>query len=116
MGGRQLEQRAEAGRRVDEAEAGREQRPRSVDRTQQQVQPPRGEDVADEVREHGENGRGEQTGMRCARCYPDSGWGGCRKQDGLKTGSALLDVPRGGGYIVEGEHFLLEHALGSKSE
>src|ERR1700678_3635837 len=34
----------------------------------------------------------------------------CRKQDGLKTGSALLDVPRAGGYIVEGEHFLVEHA------
>jgi hypothetical protein len=34
----------------------------------------------------------------------------CRKQDGLKTGSALLDVPRAGGYIVEGEHFLTEHA------
>ena len=34
----------------------------------------------------------------------------CRKQDGLKTGSALLDVPRPGGYIVEGEHFLAEHA------
>jgi diadenosine tetraphosphate (Ap4A) HIT family hydrolase len=34
----------------------------------------------------------------------------CRKQDGLKTGSALLDVPRPGGYVVEGEHFLAEHA------
>jgi diadenosine tetraphosphate (Ap4A) HIT family hydrolase len=34
----------------------------------------------------------------------------CRKQDGLKTGSELLDVPRPGGYIVEGEHFLAEHA------
>jgi diadenosine tetraphosphate (Ap4A) HIT family hydrolase len=34
----------------------------------------------------------------------------CRKQDGLKTGSALLDVPRAGGAIVEGEHFLVEHA------
>jgi len=34
----------------------------------------------------------------------------CRKQDGLTTGSALLDVPRPGGYIVEGEHFLAEHA------
>jgi diadenosine tetraphosphate (Ap4A) HIT family hydrolase len=34
----------------------------------------------------------------------------CRKQDGLKTGSGLLDVPRPGGYIVEGEHFLAEHA------
>jgi diadenosine tetraphosphate (Ap4A) HIT family hydrolase len=34
----------------------------------------------------------------------------CRKQDGLKTGSGLLDVPRPGGYIVEGEHFLVEHA------
>jgi hypothetical protein len=26
----------------------------------------------------------------------------CRKQDGLKTGSELLDAPRPGGYIVEG--------------
>ncbi len=34
----------------------------------------------------------------------------CRKQDGLKTGSKLLDVPRPGGYIVEREHFLAEHA------
>src|ERR1700691_258813 len=34
----------------------------------------------------------------------------CRKQDGLKTGSELLDVPRPGGYIVEGEHFVAEHA------
>jgi diadenosine tetraphosphate (Ap4A) HIT family hydrolase len=34
----------------------------------------------------------------------------CRKQDDLKTGSALLDVPRPGGYIVEDEHFLAEHA------
>jgi diadenosine tetraphosphate (Ap4A) HIT family hydrolase len=34
----------------------------------------------------------------------------CRKQDGLKTGSALLDVPIPGGYIVEGENFLVEHA------
>src|SRR6202789_1191652 len=34
----------------------------------------------------------------------------CRKQDGLKTGSALLDAPRPGGYVVEGEHFLVEHA------
>jgi diadenosine tetraphosphate (Ap4A) HIT family hydrolase len=34
----------------------------------------------------------------------------CRKQDGLKTGSELLDVPRPGGYIVEGEHFVVEHA------
>src|SRR5580692_6549447 len=34
----------------------------------------------------------------------------CRKQDGVKTGSALLDVPVPGGYIVEGEHFLVEHA------
>src|ERR1700689_62382 len=33
----------------------------------------------------------------------------CRKQDGLKTGSELLDVQRPGGYIVEGEHFLAEH-------
>src|SRR5271163_3941764 len=34
----------------------------------------------------------------------------CRKQDGLKTGSELLDAPRPGGYIVEGGHFLAEHA------
>jgi diadenosine tetraphosphate (Ap4A) HIT family hydrolase len=34
----------------------------------------------------------------------------CRKQDNLKTGSELLDVPRPGGYIVEEEHFLAEHA------
>jgi diadenosine tetraphosphate (Ap4A) HIT family hydrolase len=34
----------------------------------------------------------------------------CRKQDGLETGSPLLDAPRPGGYIVEGEHFLAEHA------
>src|SRR5580704_11969830 len=34
----------------------------------------------------------------------------CRKQDGLKTGSELLDVPIPGGYIVEDEHFLVEHA------
>jgi hypothetical protein len=34
----------------------------------------------------------------------------CRKQDDLKTGSELLDAPRPGGYIIEGEHFLAEHA------
>jgi diadenosine tetraphosphate (Ap4A) HIT family hydrolase len=34
----------------------------------------------------------------------------CRKQDGLKTGSALLDAPVPGGYIFESEHFLVEHA------
>jgi diadenosine tetraphosphate (Ap4A) HIT family hydrolase len=34
----------------------------------------------------------------------------CRQQDGLKTGSTLLDAPRPVGYIVEGEHFLVEHA------
>src|SRR5277367_4901490 len=34
----------------------------------------------------------------------------CRKQDDLKTGSELLDAPRPGGYIVEGEHFVAEHA------
>jgi diadenosine tetraphosphate (Ap4A) HIT family hydrolase len=34
----------------------------------------------------------------------------CRKQDGLKTGSELLDTSIPGGYIVEGEHFLVEHA------
>jgi diadenosine tetraphosphate (Ap4A) HIT family hydrolase len=34
----------------------------------------------------------------------------CRKQDGLKTGSALLDTPIPGGYVVEVQHFLVEHA------
>ena len=34
----------------------------------------------------------------------------CRKQDGLKTGSELLDSGRPGGYIVEREHFVAEHA------
>jgi diadenosine tetraphosphate (Ap4A) HIT family hydrolase len=34
----------------------------------------------------------------------------CRKQDGLKTGSELLDAPIPGGYVVEGENFLVEHA------
>jgi diadenosine tetraphosphate (Ap4A) HIT family hydrolase len=34
----------------------------------------------------------------------------CRKQDGLKTESELLDAPIPGGYVVEGEHFLVEHA------
>ena len=34
----------------------------------------------------------------------------CRQQDGLPTGSALLDPPPVGGYIVESEHFLARHA------
>jgi diadenosine tetraphosphate (Ap4A) HIT family hydrolase len=34
----------------------------------------------------------------------------CRQQDGLKTGSELLDGPRPAGYIVEDEHYLVEHA------
>jgi diadenosine tetraphosphate (Ap4A) HIT family hydrolase len=34
----------------------------------------------------------------------------CQKQDGLKTGSELLDAPRPGGYIVERENFVAEHA------
>jgi diadenosine tetraphosphate (Ap4A) HIT family hydrolase len=34
----------------------------------------------------------------------------CRHQDGLKTGSKLLVAPVPGGYVVEGEHFLVEHA------
>ena len=34
----------------------------------------------------------------------------CRKQDGVKTGSELLDAPIPGGYVVQGEHFLVEHA------
>jgi diadenosine tetraphosphate (Ap4A) HIT family hydrolase len=34
----------------------------------------------------------------------------CVHQDGLRTGSELLDGPVPGGYVVEGEHFLVEHA------
>jgi diadenosine tetraphosphate (Ap4A) HIT family hydrolase len=34
----------------------------------------------------------------------------CRQQDGFKTGSKLLDGPRPDGHIVEGEHYLVEHA------
>jgi hypothetical protein len=34
----------------------------------------------------------------------------CRKQDGLKTGSELLDAPIPGGYVVEGQNFLALHA------
>jgi diadenosine tetraphosphate (Ap4A) HIT family hydrolase len=34
----------------------------------------------------------------------------CRHQDGLKTGSERLDAPLPGGYIAEGEHFVVEHA------
>jgi diadenosine tetraphosphate (Ap4A) HIT family hydrolase len=34
----------------------------------------------------------------------------CRKQDGLKTGSELLNAPIPGGHVVEGEHFIVEHA------
>src|ERR1700735_1525336 len=33
-----------------------------------------------------------------------------RKQDGLRTGSEHLDAPRPGGYVVEDEHFVVEHA------
>jgi hypothetical protein len=31
----------------------------------------------------------------------------CRVQDGLKTGSGLLDAPRPADYIIKGEHFLV---------
>jgi diadenosine tetraphosphate (Ap4A) HIT family hydrolase len=34
----------------------------------------------------------------------------CRQQDGLKTGSALLDGPRPRGYIIEAEYFFAQHA------
>jgi diadenosine tetraphosphate (Ap4A) HIT family hydrolase len=34
----------------------------------------------------------------------------CRKQEGLKTGSEVLDAPIPGGYVVEREHFLVEQA------
>jgi diadenosine tetraphosphate (Ap4A) HIT family hydrolase len=39
----------------------------------------------------------------------------CRKQDGLKTGSELLDAPSPGGYVVEGDNFLVEHAPAQES-
>jgi hypothetical protein len=38
----------------------------------------------------------------------------CRQQDGLKTGSALLDAPRPSGSIVEDDHFLATHARCSR--
>jgi diadenosine tetraphosphate (Ap4A) HIT family hydrolase len=34
----------------------------------------------------------------------------CRQQEGVKTGSALLDAPRPNGSIFEDEHYLVEHA------
>ena len=49
-----------------------------------------------------------QTGT--APYYHRSDCNICRQQDGLKTGSELLDAPSPDGYIVEGEHFLVEHA------
>jgi len=52
----------------------------------------------------------EQVDVGPAPYYHRSDCNICRKQDGLKTESELLDAPRPGGYIVEGEHFLAEHA------
>ena len=52
----------------------------------------------------------EQVDVGPAPYYHRSDCNICRKQDDLKTGSRLLDVPRPGGYIVEGEHFVAEHA------
>jgi diadenosine tetraphosphate (Ap4A) HIT family hydrolase len=52
----------------------------------------------------------EQADVGPAPYYHRSDCNICRKQDNLKTGSKLLDVPRPGGYIVEGEHFVAEHA------
>jgi diadenosine tetraphosphate (Ap4A) HIT family hydrolase len=52
----------------------------------------------------------EQAEVGPAPYYHRSDCNICRKQDNLKTGSKLLDVPRPGGYIVEGEHFVAEHA------
>ena len=52
----------------------------------------------------------EQVDVGPAPYYHRSDCNICRKQDNLKTGSKLLDVPRPGGYIVEGEHFSAEHA------
>ena len=52
----------------------------------------------------------EQVEVGPAPYYHRSDCNICRKQDNLTTGSKLLDVPRPGGYIVEGEHFVVEHA------
>lgn len=53
---------------------------------------------------------GDQREIGPAPYFHQSDCNICRKQDGLKTGSGLLDAPIPGGYIVEGEHFLVEHA------
>jgi diadenosine tetraphosphate (Ap4A) HIT family hydrolase len=58
----------------------------------------------------GESRSTEQADVGPAPYYHRSDCNICRKQDNLKTGSKLLDVPRPGGYIVEGEHFVAEHA------
>ena len=64
-------------------------------------------------------GGNRPTWLRCRwrrlRNYHRSDCNICRKQDGLKTGSELLDTPVPGGYVVEGEHFLVEHAALSES-
>jgi diadenosine tetraphosphate (Ap4A) HIT family hydrolase len=59
----------------------------------------------------GENGSSERPAeIGPPPYYHRSDCNICRKQDGLKTGSELLDAPIPGGYIVESEHFLVEHA------
>src|SRR5580704_13556179 len=49
------------------------------------------------------------AGIGPAPYYHRSDCNICRKQDGLKS-SALLDAPIPGGYVVDSEHFLAEHA------
>jgi diadenosine tetraphosphate (Ap4A) HIT family hydrolase len=53
---------------------------------------------------------GRPAGIGPAPYYHRADCNICRKQDGLETGSALLDAPSPEGYIVETEHFLAEHA------
>jgi hypothetical protein len=67
--------------------------------------------VSNSSGETGETGSSEgSVKIGPAPYYHRSDCNICRKQDDLKTGSKLLDVPRPGGYIVEGEHFAAEHA------
>jgi diadenosine tetraphosphate (Ap4A) HIT family hydrolase len=66
-------------------------------------------------RDHGEAPRGAASGEGSAQIGPPpyyhrSDCNICRQQDGLTTGSELLDAPLPGGYIVEAGHFLAQHA------
>ena len=60
---RQLQHRGEPCRRVNEAEPGDEHGPRGADGAKKDIQSPRGQDVADEVHQHGDDGRREEALM-----------------------------------------------------